>query len=144
VVSALALVGIGLSPFDVHPDAHVAALVLWVMSLSSAAVLHFGALWASDECSPLLAMLSAGLATAICVYMVAAAAGQKAAAVQKYLVLYALGWYVVFGVRMVLTTKLTPPERDRQMRREAARDRQLRREAAEYLRRLHGERRGGK
>ena len=134
VVSALAVVGIGLSPFDVHPDAHVAALVLWVMSLSSTAVLHFGALWASRECSQILALLSAGLATAICVYMVAAAAGQKAAPVQKYLVLYALVWYVVFGVRMVLTTELTPPDRDRQ----------LRREAAEYLRRLHGERRGVK
>ena len=132
VISSLAVVGIGLSPFDAHPDAHVAALVLWVMSLSSAAVLHFGALWASRECSPLLAMLSAGLATAICVYMVTAAAGQKAAPVQKCLVLYALVWYVVFGVRMVLTTELVPPDRD---------DR-LRREAAEYLRRLHGERRG--
>ena len=134
VVSALALVGIGLSPFDVHPNAHVAALVLWVMSLSSAAVLHFGALWASNDCSPLLALLSAGLATAICLYMVAAAGDLRAAAMQKCLVLYALVWYVVFGVRMVLTTELVPPDRD---------DR-LRREAEEYLRRLHGDRRGVK
>ncbi len=133
--SGLAVVGIGLSPFDVHPGAHVAALVLWVTSLLSAAVLHFGALWASEECSPILAVLSVGLASAVCIYMIAAAAaGQRAAGVQKCVVLYALGWYVVFGVRMVLTTRLTPPNRGRQ----------LRREAAEYLQRLHGERRGVK
>jgi hypothetical membrane protein len=128
VVSALALVGIGLSPFDVHPGAHMAALVLWVMSLSSAAVLHFGALWASKQCSPLIALLSFGLAAAISLYMVVAmAADQKAVIMQKCLVLYALVWYMVFGVRMVLTAELRPPDRDRR----------LRRETGEYLRRLN-------
>jgi hypothetical membrane protein len=102
VISSLALVGIGLSPFNVHPGIHVAALVLWMMSLSSAVVLHAGALWASTDCSPLLAMLSFGLAALISLYMVATAADLKAVVMQKGLVLYALVWYMVFGVRMVL------------------------------------------
>jgi len=123
VISALALVAIGLSPFDVHPGGHVAALVLWVMSLSSAAVLHFGALCGSKKCSPLLAVLSLGLVMAICLYMV-----DGSAIVQKCLVLCALVWYMVFGVRMARTTELRPPERDDP----------LDRVAEAYLRRLHG------
>jgi hypothetical membrane protein len=141
VVSALALVGIGLTPFDVHPDAHAGALVLWLMSLAGTAVLHFGALWASKTCFPLLAMLSFALALAITFYMVLTAglgveayfgAGpevvRRTATMQKCLVLGALVWYVVFGLRMVLTTDLRPPDRDRQFRREAE----------DYLRRLGG------
>ena len=123
VISALALVAIGLSPYDVHPGAHVAALVLWVMSLSSAAVLHFGALCGEQEVLP--AACGAEPRFGDGNLPVHGCRLRHRAEVPGAL---RLVWYMVFGVRMVCKAELRPPERHDP----------LDRVAEAYLRRLHG------
>jgi hypothetical membrane protein len=59
--SAVALVGIGLTPYDVYFGAHHTALFFWVTLLSVTVMLHFWALFTSDECSSWFALLSLAL-----------------------------------------------------------------------------------
>jgi hypothetical membrane protein len=124
VGSSLALIGIGLTPYDVHLQDHQAALFLWIVSLLITVILHFWATLTSRECSSIFALLSLGMAAVIAQYMfremdllMASLAGSASAAfgrsivMQKYVVLSALAWYLVFGLRMVCTTELRPPKR---------------------------------
>ncbi|MHC4402740.1 MAG: hypothetical protein ACYTG0_24010 [Planctomycetota bacterium] len=115
--SSIALVVIGLTPYDLHFLAHHLALFYWMVLLLVAVILHFCALWSSEECSGVFALLSLALAAVLAAYMICGMdllAGQilgssaeslvRSAAMQKWVVLTALGWYLVFGVRMVCTT----------------------------------------
>jgi len=123
VGSSLALVGIGLTPYDVRFDAHHTALFFWVVFLLAAVVLHVWALLTSEESSALFGVLSFGLVAVIVWYLLQgmefflasrfrlAPPGDSTAFVefvttQKYVVLAAVGWYLIFGVRMVCTTRL--------------------------------------
>jgi len=124
VVSALALVAIGLTPYDVCFGPHHTALFLWVIFLSVAVILHFWALFTSDECSSLFAVASLALVCVFCLYAIQGAAFVVASrwgsgsetltglvTMQKYVVLSTMGWYLVFSVRMVCTTDLNLPNR---------------------------------
>jgi hypothetical membrane protein len=139
VGSACALIGIGLTPYDIRLEAHQEALFFWVASLLAAVVLHAWALLTSEEASSLFALLSLGLAVVVLIYilrgaglLVALLFGSASGSVgpfitmQKYVVLSAVLWYFVFGARMVCTTELRP----------AARNVELRRAAERYLKRL--------
>ncbi len=125
VGSALALIWIGLTPYDLYFEAHHTALFFWIVSLLATVILHAWALFSSEECPWEFAFLSLALAGVIGVYLLrgmefvlTAALGSasdalgKFATMQKYVVLGAVGWYLVFGIRMVLTTDLRPTGRD--------------------------------
>jgi hypothetical membrane protein len=132
--SSLALIGIGFTPYDIHLQAHQTALFFWVICLFAAAILHFWAMATSKECSDLFALLSLGLAGVIGAYICqgmdlfaarffgsVSTSVAKAITMQKWVVLAAMLWYLVFGVRMVCTTELTLTETDDEISRTAER-----------------------
>lgn len=119
VISAIALIGLGRTPYDINSTGHHTALFVWVTSLSVAMLLHFWALLQSEESSDVFAFLSLGVAILIGVYIVrgidivaaAKLGGERpelieSVMMQKWVVLAIVTWYVVFGLRMVLTTQL--------------------------------------
>jgi hypothetical membrane protein len=123
--SALALIWIGLTPYDLHFQAHHTALFFWVVFLLAAVILHAWALFTSEECSSAFAVLSLALAVVIGLYLLrgmeflftvawgsASDALANFATMQKYVVLSAVAWYLVFGIRMVLTTDVRLDKRD--------------------------------
>lgn len=125
VGSALALTGIGLTPYDIYFRAHHTALFFWVVSLVATVILHCWALFTSEECSTVLALPSLGLAAVIVLYlfqglefflasMLRSPSSDFAGFVttQKYVVLAAVAWYLVFGARMVCTTEFSSSEPD--------------------------------
>ena len=126
--SALALIWIGLTPYDLYFEAHHTALFFWIVFLLATVILHAWALFASEECSSAFALLSLALAMMIGFYLLrgmefvlTAALGSasdalgKFATMQKYVVLGAVGWYLIFGIRMVSTTDVRPTRRDATM-----------------------------
>ena len=125
VGSALSLIRIGLTPYDLYFEAHHTALFFWIVCLLAAVVLHAWALFTSEECSTAFAFLSLALALVVGLYLIrgmefaltarfgsASDALGKFATMQKYVVASAVGWYLIFGIRMVSTTDLRPAKRD--------------------------------
>ena len=130
VGSALALIGIGLNPYDTDAGGHETALFSWVALLLVTVILHFWALLTSKECVDVFSIASFGFAMVIGFYIVGgldilSALWQGAAApseghaivMQKIVVLCAVSWYLLFGLRMVFTTKLRPSERNEKLNR---------------------------
>ncbi|MHB8953833.1 MAG: hypothetical protein ACYC4U_12760 [Pirellulaceae bacterium] len=74
VVSCFGLAGIGLTPYDSHLRAHLAALLWWIVPLFFALIIHALALFSSDECSPLFSLISLALALLVGLYAVHTAA----------------------------------------------------------------------
>ena len=123
--SALALIWIGLTPYDLYFEAHHTALFFWVVFLLAAVILHAWALFSSEQSSSAFAFLSLALAMMIGFYLLrgmeflftvalgsASDALANFATMQKYVVLSAVAWYLVFGIRMVSTTDVRPSKRD--------------------------------
>jgi hypothetical membrane protein len=121
VGSALALMAIGLTPYDTHFVAHHRALCFWVIFLLATVILHFWALYTSEECASFLAVFSLGFAFLIGSYMLrgldlflaslfrsASVAVPGSVKMQKWVVLGAVCWYLVFGLRMVCSKQLRP------------------------------------
>jgi hypothetical membrane protein len=125
VASALALTGIGLTPYDVRFEAHHTALFFWVVFLLVTVLLHAGAFLMSEGASPLFGVLSLGLVGVIVLYLLggiefllSSSLGSREQAfvgfvsTQKYVMLAAVAWYLVFSVRMVCTTEFPSADRD--------------------------------
>ena len=123
--SALALIWIGLTPYDLYFESHHTALFFWIVCLLATVILHSWALFSSEECPSGYAFLSLAVAGMIGLYLLrgmefvlTAATGSASdalasfATMQKYVVLGAVGWYLIFGIRMVLTTDFRPTRRD--------------------------------
>ena len=119
VVSSLALVGIGVTPYDRLFAAHHWALVIWIVSLLATTALHAWALLTSREGLGLIALASIGLAFLLVSYLTrgldflvlrarSAPVDLHPGAIlaQKQVVFGALAWYAAVSVRMLLW----PPE----------------------------------
>lgn len=119
IVSSLALVGIGLTPYDRLFTLHHVALVVWIVSLLCACSLHAWALLTSREGMGLIALASVGLAILLVSYLLrglefvviggrSQSGDPHSAAIlaQKQVVVAALAWYAACSVRMLIW----PPE----------------------------------
>ncbi|MBM4094717.1 MAG: hypothetical protein FJ276_35710 [Planctomycetes bacterium] len=132
IFSTVALIRIGLTPYDTHLAAHQTALVLWVLLLLITVGLHAWALLTSTEASTLFGLVSFLLAMLIVTYGIRGMEGMDATAqrsvpaLQKGVVLGAVGWYLAFSARMICTRELAHTERDTT----------LDESARQYLRRL--------
>ena len=118
--SCAGLAGVGLTPYDLHLSAHLMSLMGWIAPLLVALVIHALAIFTSDECSPLFALLSLGLAALIAYYAIRTAAFGlpphagtdtaglvKSIVLQKYVLFACVAWYFVLSVRMLLLVR--PP-----------------------------------
>ena len=116
MASSVSLIGIGMTPYDVHFQSHHLCLVGWVSMLGVAGGIHFIALLLSKECSDFFAFVSLGLVVIIVVYSswgvdqameylrggITAETSGVVFRMQKLLVLYCIFWYAVLSLRMVL------------------------------------------
>jgi hypothetical membrane protein len=140
ITSCVGLAGVGLAPYDIHLRAHVVWLLWWIIPLCLALVIHALAIFSSEECSPLFALVSLGLALLVGAYAIRTAAYglppqsndptalAKSIALQKYVLFGCLAWYGVFSLRMLVAIR--PPEGLRKPDQDEA--------TQAYLRRLGG------
>lgn len=102
-ISAVGLIGIGLTPYDVYTTAHNVALALWLGPMFVLAILYLTLAFGSDNASPGLIACTASLILAVLVYGVA---GFHSAYVtmQKVTVLLSIIWFIVLASRVMLTS----------------------------------------
>ncbi len=122
IISCIGLAGVGVTPYDLHLSAHITALMWWIVPLLIALFLHFFALLGSDECHPLFPLLSLALAILLADYAIRTAACGlppqshentsaliHSIALQKYVVLSCVAWYLVFNLRTLLLVRSQTP-----------------------------------
>ena len=132
IVSCGGLAGVGLTPYDRFLDAHLTALMWWIVPLLTALVFHFLALLESNECSPVFPLVSLALALLVAAYILRtlvfglpphtdedATSLLKSIALQKYVLFVSVGWYLLFSVRMLLTIEAPLPVRESTLDQEA-------------------------
>jgi hypothetical membrane protein len=99
ILSALGLIGIGLTPYDLHFTAHMTALGLWIGPMVVLVVCHLIASGLDDEIS--LARKACALALVLALVTYALLGTQREGIiVQKLTVGVAMLWFLMIGVRV--------------------------------------------
>ena len=126
VMTAVGLIGIGQTPYDVYFIPHHVALVLWVIPMTILAIALPILVFREGYPSLLLIIFSATLFVAAIAY---AAIGSHSGYVimQKIVVLVSLGWFAILASSVVVVIKWVPSNRQRKIAAQAAwYDRKLR------------------
>ena len=92
VGSALAVIGIGITPFDRMEILHLLALGCWLLSLASMAFMRILRLVETDSAASLSGFISAGLILAIALYVMSFGDRAASPVTQKIAIITAIFW----------------------------------------------------